>query len=191
MLEHARAEVESYLGRHPQERPRLSALTAQLTDDADPFARSNMSGHITASVLVFDSGLEHVLLIHHKLYSTWMQPGGHVEPSSNSLLESGRREVQEETGLSAAAVRPLLHGGALDIDTHRIAALPAKGEGEHQHHDFMFLAKTHHAFHPTPQLAEVNAVEWVPVGRFLQISGPRMQHLAPKVRDFLSQATKR
>jgi len=163
-----------------------SALCNQIADDPNIFARSNMVGHITASVLVFDASCSHLLLIHHKVYKTWMPPGGHVEPDSISLLASGLREVKEETGLPAAVVRPLWQGRVLDIDTHAIAARPAKGEGSHQHHDFLFAALTTHPFEPTPQLEEINGVAWLPVEDFLAIRGQRMEYLVPKLRSLLA-----
>lgn len=181
-----RQEFKAYLMRHPQEHDRLRALAGQLADDPDVFARSNMAGHITSSVLVFDPGRSKVLLIHHKVYDAWMQPGGHVEPDSTDLLASGLREVHEETGLPAAGVRPLLQGRALDIDTHAIAARPAKGEGEHRHHDFLFVAMATQPFEPTPQIEEVHGVAWVPVDDFLAIPGRRMRHLVPKLRILLA-----
>lgn len=188
MLERTKEEVDAYLGWHPQEQQRLCALRDQLGANADPFVRSNMVGHITSSVLVFDAGLQHVLLIHHKVYATWMQPGGHVEPDSSSLLDSGLREVEEETGLPGADVEPLLQGRVLDIDTHAIAARPDKGEGAHQHHDFIYLAVARRPFVPQPQLEEVNDVAWLPIEDFLAIPGQRMQHLVPKLRRFLLEA---
>lgn len=187
MLERTREEVDAYLGRHPGEQQRLCALCAQLVDDVDPFVRSNMAGHITSSVLVFDAGRQHVLLIHHKVYARWMQPGGHVEPHSANLLDSGLREVEEETGLPSADVQPLLQGLVLDIDTHAIAARPNKGEGAHRHHDFLYLAVTRRPFVPRPQLEEVNDVAWLPIEGFLDIPGQRMRHLVPKLRGFLTE----
>jgi 8-oxo-dGTP pyrophosphatase MutT (NUDIX family) len=190
MLERVREEVDAYLRRHPQEQQRLCGLRDQLEDDVDPFVRSNMAGHITSSVLVFDAGFQHVLLIHHKVYINWMQPGGHVEADSFSLLDSGLREVEEETGLPVADVQPLLQGRVLDIDTHDIAARTDKGEVAHRHHDFLYLAVAMGPFVPQPQLEEVNDVAWVPIDDFLAIPGQRMQHLVPKLRCFLMEAQK-
>ncbi|MEJ7688431.1 MAG: NUDIX domain-containing protein [Variovorax sp.] len=186
MLALTRQELDAYLVRHPTEKTRLRALARQLRDDRDVFARSNMAGHITSSVLVLDATRSNVLLIHHKVYDMWMQPGGHVEADSASLIESGLREVQEETGLAGAATQPLLDGGALDVDTHAIAARPVKGETDHRHHDFLYVAIAHHQFELKPQLDEVNGVGWVRIEDFLAIPGQRMAFVAPKLRRLLA-----
>ena len=190
MSMHARTREEfaHYLARHPGEHERLRALRAQIAHDDGLFSRANMAGHLTASVLVFDADRRHVLLIHHKVYQRWMQPGGHVEPDSASLFASGLREVEEETGLPAADTQPLVDGRALDIDTHAIAARPAKGEGAHRHHDFLFAAVATRPFTPQPQLEEVDGVEWMPIADFLAIPGQRMRHLVPKLRALLDPA---
>lgn len=183
-----REELAHYLARHPDEHERLHALRAQIAHDDDIFSRANMAGHITSSVLVFDADRRHVLLIHHKVYQSWMQPGGHVEPDSASLFDSGLREVEEETGLPAADTQPLWEARALDIDTHAIAARPAKGEGAHRHHDVLFAVVATRPFTPRPQLEEVNGVEWMPIADFLALPGRRMQHLVPKLRALLDPA---
>lgn len=183
-----REELTHYLARHPGEHERLHALREQIAHDDDLFSRANMAGHITSSVLVLDADRSHVLLIHHKVYRSWMQPGGHVEPDSASLFESGLREVEEETGLPAADTQPLQNGQVLNIDTHAIAARPAKGEGAHRHHDFLFAVVATRPFAPQPQLEEVDGVEWMPIADFLAIPGRRMQHLVPKLRALLDPA---
>lgn len=55
--------------------------------------------HFTASVwIVTKNTPKKVLLVHHKKYNKWIQPGGHIEQFENPL-ECAIREVKEETGL--------------------------------------------------------------------------------------------
>lgn len=55
--------------------------------------------HSTASVwIVTNSVPKKVLLVHHKKYNKWIQPGGHIEKFENPV-ECAIREVKEETGL--------------------------------------------------------------------------------------------
>lgn len=90
-------------------------------------------GHFTASAFVLRPGRCELLLIHHRKLELWLQPGGHVEPSDADPWAAARRELEEETGLTA--VRPLAKG-LLDVDIHDI---PARSDAPaHQHFDLRF-----------------------------------------------------
>lgn len=182
MREQARAQLALYLQRFPAEAARLAALRAQLDEDAgDPLARSNMRGHVTTSALVLDPGLQHALLIQHRVIGRWLQPGGHYEPGA-SLWESALREVAEETGVTELTAHPVW-GQALplDIDSHAIAANPAKGEGAHWHHDYAYLVIAPMTQALLPQLAEVHGAAWWPVAALSELDGSRWAGLPAKL----------
>ena len=179
LLAHARAQLAAYLRRHPTERGELRALLNQLEDgDAHIFSRANMRGHITTSGLVFDATAAQVLLIHHKTLDRWLQPGGHHE-GSDPLPVSAAREVAEETG-----VEPQLHGAELpfDVETHAIPANPAKEEGEHCHHDFIYLFAADSTRPLQPQWAEVKGVKWVDLESFEALAVKRFKRMAQKLK---------
>lgn len=55
--------------------------------------------HFTASVwIVTKEHPKKILLIHHKKYDKWLQPGGHIEKNENPV-EAAVREIREETGV--------------------------------------------------------------------------------------------
>jgi 8-oxo-dGTP pyrophosphatase MutT (NUDIX family) len=184
--------LQAYLAqRYPAEGERLQALAQQLSEDADPFSRSNMRGHITTSALVLDLDAQRVLLIHHKTFERWLQPGGHFEPSEGSadpLLASALREVVEETGVGRLRPHPQwldpATGLALpfDIDSHAIPANPRKQEGAHWHHDYAYLLLADsRAAVPSPQLAEVHAAAWLPLAQLATLPDARMRLLGAKL----------
>lgn len=181
MLAGARAAVERYLARFPGEADAVASLRDQLVDDAGVLERANMRGHVTTSALVLDPTLTAALVIHHRVFDVWLQPGGHYEPPG-SLWASACREVREETGLDALAPYPAHDGpvAPLDLDTHPIPARPAKGEGAHRHHDFAYLAVAARAFVPTPQVEEVHDVRWVPLETLTRYPNARLRRLAAK-----------
>lgn len=59
----------------------------------------NREDHLTVSVMVFTPELSHLLLCFHAKGGVWVQPGGHLEPSDDTLRQAAAREVVEESGV--------------------------------------------------------------------------------------------
>ena len=59
--------------------------------------------HFCASAFVIDPLTKKVLLVHHKKFNKWNQPGGHIE-DNETPEETAIREVYEETGLNVNIV---------------------------------------------------------------------------------------
>lgn len=138
--------VDRYLAEFPDEEMHLASLVAFL--DAHPryrdqIRRSNMAGHLTVSGFIVDPSRTRVLLVAHRTLGRRLQPGGHIEESDPSLLAAAHREIREETGLVPEDLHQVALGGdrlmPVDINSHRIPASAAKGEGEHWHHDLRYL----------------------------------------------------
>jgi 8-oxo-dGTP pyrophosphatase MutT (NUDIX family) len=181
----AREALKRYAVRHPEEAGALHPLQEQLQGDADIFHRTNMRGHITTSALVLDATLRHVLLIHHRAFDAWLQPGGHYE-LPGSLWQSAAREVAEETGLHAVKpFRALDAFTPLDIETHAIPARASKGEGAHRHHDFAYLAVAQSDTPFVPQLDEVIAARWAALEELAAAPLARTRRLAAKTLRLL------
>jgi 8-oxo-dGTP pyrophosphatase MutT (NUDIX family) len=109
---------------------------------------SHSRGHITASAWVLDHTQTHAALLHHKKLNLWLQPGGHVEETDASWFDASKRELQEETGLTALTLAPQFGETLFDVDVHPIparVATPARA-AEHAHHHFdlrfLFIAKS-------------------------------------------------
>ncbi len=111
-----------------------------------------MQRHFTATAFVVDSQKRVLLLWHHRL-KRWMPPGGHVEPDETPE-ETARRECLEETGLEVEITgdpSPDLFGRnpseghmlkkPIALLMENIPACPERGEGEHQHMDFLYRAR--------------------------------------------------
>ena len=174
MIQPAQIElaIDYYLQEYPDENERLSRLITHLKEDGVTITdRSNMRGHITTSMVVFSTDWQNVLLIKHKAYGIWIQPGGHYEnPTTTTsatvhLLKSALRELEEETGVVNVTVMSPI---PLDIDTHPIPARPSKNEGDHHHYDFAYFAVANNEVELTPQVEEVDGAEWVPIKNFLE-----------------------
>lgn len=133
----------------------------ELSRAAGACERSNFApGHFTASAFVLSPDRRDLVLIHHKKLGIWVQPGGHVEPADEDLIDAARREVLEEVGLSD--LEPLASPGrsrVFDVDIHLIPA--RKLDPAHEHFDvrFAFVAKTRTLVHSD----EVADLRWVPL----------------------------
>ena len=101
-----------------------------------PFSRRTAAGHVTASAILTDQSISHVLLIWHSKLHRWLQPGGHCEEDADSTTQGAAlRELLEETDIDSTVVRPM-RDEPIDIDIHLI---PASGsEGEHLHYDLRY-----------------------------------------------------
>ncbi|MFD0503830.1 NUDIX hydrolase [Streptomyces chiangmaiensis] len=166
--DHIRTTVETYLARHPHERAQLGGLLDALDRPTDIASRSTFTGHVTCGAIVVDS-LGRVLHVLHLASGKVLAPGGHTEPTDDSLAAAALRELHEETGIPPQAVTPWPGYEAVpfDIDIHDIDAHPGKDEPGHQHFDLRFLFRLHTANEVEVMLQEeeVGGIEWRPVDR--------------------------
>jgi 8-oxo-dGTP pyrophosphatase MutT (NUDIX family) len=109
-------------------RRRILQLLAETPDALD--RRHYSPGHVTASGLVLAPDRSAVLLVYHRRLDRWLQPGGHIEPSDESVMSAAMREVFEETGVvTRQDVAP-------DLINLRIHEIPRSGgEPAHLHFD--------------------------------------------------------
>ncbi|MGW4550204.1 NUDIX domain-containing protein [Streptomyces violaceorubidus] len=165
---HIRTTVDTYLARHPHGREQLSVLLDALDRPGEDVAsRSTFTGHVTCSAIVIDQ-LGRVLHVLHLASGKVLLPGGHTEPTDDSLAAAALRELHEETGIPSRAVTPWpgYETVPLDIDIHDIDARPGKGEPGHQHFDLRFLFRLQTTeVSVALQEEEVGGVEWRPVDR--------------------------
>ena len=82
----------------------------------DATRRACAPGHLTASLVLFDSAGEQVLLTLHPRVGAWVQLGGHIEDDDVSILAAAAREGAEESGISGITVDPV----PIKLDIHAI-----------------------------------------------------------------------
>lgn len=132
--------LNAYFSQYPNDAGRLQSTQA-LLEMPDIIARSNMVGHVTASILVLNPEKTAVLTIHHVHLNKRLNPGGHIDEDGNPF-DAAVREGEEEVGLPPNSVTPITtwdpSSCALDIDAHPIPANAKKKEGDHFHHDIVY-----------------------------------------------------
>ncbi|MFJ2407324.1 NUDIX hydrolase [Streptomyces xanthochromogenes] len=138
--DHIRTTLAAYLDQYPENKREHEVILGLLDDGDDLTSRKTSPGHVTAGAILVrpDGRILHIL---HNATGKWLLPGGHLEPSDNTLLQAAGRELAEETGIPPYVVTP--HGETpLHVDVHSIDANPANDEPAHQHFDFRFLFRT-------------------------------------------------
>ena len=127
--------LAAYDPRDAAEADSVERIREFLSASPETFLRPNPAGHVTASaVLAREPGPEFLLLWHRKL-ARWLQPGGHVEASDDSVFAAALREAREETGIDSFEFP--ITDRLLDVDVHPI---PAHGDDPpHFHYDFRHL----------------------------------------------------
>lgn len=185
------ALVECYAALHASEDGQLQTLTQKLLSDPHIGERYNMAGHLTGSIYIVNPELTRVLMIDHISSGKVLQPGGHLD-AGESPVQGAMREAVEETGIGRAEFRTLdalgPMGGLFDIDTHAIAARPAKGEGAHVHHDFAFLRIVDEQTSLVAQAVEVGGMRWLDMDDVARMDNSRHQRVAQKIK-VLAQAS--
>ena len=73
-----------------------------LSQGGDFASRRSFPAHATAGALLVRS--TEILLVEHRAYGIFLQPGGHLEPSDATLAGAAERELAEETGIDPGTV---------------------------------------------------------------------------------------
>lgn len=107
----------------------VTRLLTLLDGDADPFIRTTLPMHVTASAVVLDVASGTVLLHLHRRLDRWLQPGGHIDPGEPPE-DAAVRETIEETGVAVA--HPIGGPLVLHLDEH-------PGPDGHVHLDLRYL----------------------------------------------------
>lgn len=103
--------------------------------------------HFTSSVwLITNKTPKKVLLVFHKKFNLWIQPGGHIEKFEDPV-KAAIRETLEETGIDIS----FLNDKIIDFKDAKSLPLPDfileervpkfKNEPEHFHIDIMYVVK--------------------------------------------------
>lgn len=173
----------AYLLVFPQEGTRLARLKTCIEHGEALYARTTMTGHVTASAYVLSPDRQCLLVVYHRMLEQWLVPGGHYETNDGALSRCAQREAQEETGIEELSLHTWHDRLAIpiDIDIHRIPANPFKGETEHDHFDcrYVFRASTT-AIRGDP--TEVSGVEWKPLASIEPTE--RMYPVVQKIQRF-------
>lgn len=130
----ALATLRAWLPPTPEQAALRDRYVAHLRAHPDGLAKSCFPDHLTAGAIVVSPAADAVLLNHHRKAAAWLAFGGHLEPGDPSLVEGARRELVEESGLTAFDLDP----EPLSLDAHAVGFCSPRGTVHHL--DVRFLA---------------------------------------------------
>jgi 8-oxo-dGTP pyrophosphatase MutT (NUDIX family) len=128
--------VEKYLIEYPDEYDRIARLCEALGDGSALTSPTEFRGHLTVSVVLVDPAWR-VLHMYDPVIRRWTLPGGHLEPTDDSLPGAALRQVYERTGLEPDLLIPLsgFESTPIDIDVRRSPAGTDPDDFDHWHFD--------------------------------------------------------
>ena len=148
----ARATLAGWDAPTPGQQALREAYLGIIDAREDVCRRSCLPGHLTASALVLDPD-GNACLVHHKIVGAWLQPGGHVEETTDeTLADPALREAGEETGLPDLVIDPV----PVHLDVHPITCRGSAGPT--RHFDVRFLVFAPHV--PPVVSEESHGVRW-------------------------------
>ena len=155
-------QIDQYLKLFPEEEQRLAHLKNQLQNSENLWTRKNFNGHLTVSAYVL----------------RW-----------DELLDTAKREVLEETGISHIRLADWHLKNQLlpiDIDTHPIPENPKKQEDAHVHHDFRYVFFLDQGQDISLQLEEVSSAEWKKLSEITKENGNSgIEKVIEKIQHFI------
>jgi 8-oxo-dGTP pyrophosphatase MutT (NUDIX family) len=170
VIEHT---IREYSSRFGTDQDLLADLVRLIGSGGDVTSRKEFRGHVTCGAILIDSN-SRVLMVHHRILNSWYLPGGHLEPTDESLRDAALRELTEETQIDRSDILPFntwLDSAPIDVDRHLIPANPDRLEPAHVHWDFRYVFRAASAVQSI-QLEEVTAWKYC-----------EPEALPPKLRD--------
>ena len=161
--------ITKYLKYFPNEKQQLNQLNDFIVKSKQRgesiFDSKNTIGHITASGYIYSLKDKKMLLLEHKKLSKLLQPGGHVEKTDKTILDTVEREIFEETGLKNLKLLglDLDKNIPIDINTHFIPENFKKDMPCHYHHDFRYLFIVEQTSNIKIDENESNMYQWVSI----------------------------
>lgn len=135
--------INKYLKIFPEEQDRQSKIIDYLNIHSNEEITdwNNFNGHIVAGGFIYAREEKKFLVLYHKDLNRYLYPGGHTDKSDINTLETAKREIKEETGLTNLEHLKLSDDELIpiDIDMHIINYNERLKLPEHYHFDFRYL----------------------------------------------------
>lgn len=148
--------VKGYQPLFDDEKRYKKDLLKRLRADPSITMRENAKEHVVVSAFLVDENLTRLALIRHRKLERWLQVGGHLESTDETVEDAVYREISEETGINRHNLER--QGGLFDIDIHEI---PGNEQcADHVHYDLRFLFVVRRGTQLRANPDEAAAISW-------------------------------
>ncbi|MGE4320024.1 MAG: NUDIX hydrolase [Acholeplasmataceae bacterium] len=129
--------LKVYTPSNEQEKTDLKAMLDFIDHYDNVLLRDNLIAHFTASAIVLNQHMDHILFAYHKIYDSWGWVGGHNDGDPD-FLKVAIKEAMEETGIKD--VYPFSED-ILGIDIIEVPNHIKRGKyvGDHLHLNLTYL----------------------------------------------------
>ena len=164
--------LDEYLKIFPEENEKQKQLVEYLKDSKDDeiVDWNNFNGHIVASGFIYARNENKFLVLYHKDFKKYVYPGGHAESKDKTPLETAKREIEEETGLTDLEELNFSDNEVvpIDINTHLVAYNERLNLPQHYHYDFRYLFVIEKIFKITIDEEESADYKWITVDELIE-----------------------
>jgi 8-oxo-dGTP pyrophosphatase MutT (NUDIX family) len=98
--------LQTWSAPNPEQDQLRRQYLDHLARRSDGWSRACAGAHLTASSLICAAAERKVLLTLHARIGRWLQTGGHIESTDQTLEAAAAREAYEESGLADLSVEP-------------------------------------------------------------------------------------
>lgn len=157
--------VENYLKLFPEEEDRQKEIIRFIKENTDIINWNNFDGHLVAGGFIYARKERKFLLLYHKDLKMFLYPGGHVDKNDLNILETAKREIQEETGLLDFKLIRISNNELIpiDIDTHVIDYNEKLNLPEHYHFEFRYLFEIDEIKEINFDIEEIKEFKWISI----------------------------
>ena len=184
--------IEKYVPFNEQEENDKEVMLKAIDTFEDVLTRNNKFMHFSSSAIILNKERTKTLVVCHKIYNSWVYPGGHADGESN-LLEVARREVWEETGLTPKLIKDKI----ASIQICEVGGHIKNGKyvSAHTHYDVVYLFEADENEKMSFRENESKGIKWIPLEEatskeMADFSKPVFEKIIRKIKTFKTNVDK-